>query len=328
MSATRPLVTAVIPAYNAEKTIEVSLRSALRQTYRSLDIVVVDDGSTDRTAAIAAGVDRRVRVFRKENGGPASARNVGLEAAEGDFVAFLDADDAWDDDKTERQLALFAQNEDLAWVYGGARYVRDWGTIAYELPAPGRHLPEGDILRTIFVTPIVPTLTVIVRRTVARDIGGFDERDALRELGEDWEFWLRLAAKYPVGRIDAPVATYRLSEDSLSHAIGYEKRLGASLLVVEEAIHREGDRLRGLENVARAACFRRAAEQALGHAEGSPARKSLWEAFTRSPELPRDALLWLAAWLPAPILRGLLRSRRRLAGRRRSTRVGDTETSW
>lgn len=326
MSATRPLVTAVIPAYNAEKTIEESLRSALRQTHDHLDIVVVDDGSTDRTAAVAAGIDRRVKVLRKENGGPASARNVGIEAAEGDFIAFLDADDAWDEDKTERQLALFARNEDLAWVYGGARYVRDRGTIAYELPAPGRHLPEGDILRTIFVTPIVPTLTVIVRRTVMRDIGGFDERDALRGL-EDWELWLRLAAKYPVARIDAPVATYRLSDESLSHAGGYEKRLGASLLIVEETIHREADRLRGVETPARAACFRRAAEQALGRANGKLAREALWKALTRSPELPRDVLLWLAAWLPSSILRGLFRARRRNAGRRCSARVGDTETS-
>src|SRR5438270_8624569 len=107
----QPLTSVVIPAYNAERFLERTLRSALRQTYRNLEVIVVNDGSADKTRAIAEAVartDDRVRIITVPNGGVAKARNIGIAEAHGEFVAFLDADDLWHPTKIELQLAAMS----------------------------------------------------------------------------------------------------------------------------------------------------------------------------------------------------------------------------
>ena len=114
------LVSIIVPAYNAERFIARTLRSALRQTYVTFEMIVIDDGSTDSTGAVArafAQSDERVRVISVPNGGVAKARNIGISEAAGELVAFLDADDLWHPTKLERQMAALDEMKDAAAVY-------------------------------------------------------------------------------------------------------------------------------------------------------------------------------------------------------------------
>jgi glycosyltransferase involved in cell wall biosynthesis len=135
----KPKVSVIIPAYNAEKTIEQTLRSAMRQTYPNLEIIVVNDGSTDRTAWIAEQVacgDERVIILDQENSGVAAARNRGIAHSNGEFIAPLDADDIWHPTKTERQLGIFEQAADsVGLVYCYLRHIDAQNKITYS-PAP------------------------------------------------------------------------------------------------------------------------------------------------------------------------------------------------
>ena len=107
------LVSCIVPVFNGERYVAEALDSILAQTYRPLEIIVVDDGSTDGTAQIVAGYGKRVRALRQSNAGPWAARNLGLSVAQGEFVAFLDADDVWHPKKLARQTARFAARPEL-----------------------------------------------------------------------------------------------------------------------------------------------------------------------------------------------------------------------
>jgi glycosyltransferase involved in cell wall biosynthesis len=107
------LISCIVPVYNSERYLGETLDSILAQTYRPLEIIVVDDGSTDGTAAVAAGYGHRVRYVRQANAGEAAARNRGLNVAEGEFVAFDDADDLWHPEKLERQVARLEHRPEI-----------------------------------------------------------------------------------------------------------------------------------------------------------------------------------------------------------------------
>ena len=109
----KPLVSCIVPVFNGERYLAEALDSILAQTYRPVDLIVVDDGSTDGTAQVAAGYGERITYLYQENSGPAAARNKGIDAAQGEFVAFLDADDVWHEEKLARQMVRFDARREL-----------------------------------------------------------------------------------------------------------------------------------------------------------------------------------------------------------------------
>ena len=112
---TKPLVSCIVPVFNGERFLAEALESILRQTHDRLDIIVVDDGSTDDTASVARAFGDRIRYIFQGNAGPAAARNRGIREALGDFIAFLDADDLWNEEKLEKQLRRFEERPELAY---------------------------------------------------------------------------------------------------------------------------------------------------------------------------------------------------------------------
>jgi glycosyltransferase involved in cell wall biosynthesis len=118
---TSPLISCIVPVFNGERYLGETLESILAQTHRPIEIIVVHDGSTDGTARVTAGYDERVRYLKQDNAGPAAARNLGLDAARGDFVAFLDADDLWHAEKLERQMACFETRPELDYCLAHAQ---------------------------------------------------------------------------------------------------------------------------------------------------------------------------------------------------------------
>ncbi|MDC9837862.1 glycosyltransferase family 2 protein [Rhizobium binxianense] len=219
-NSSEPLVSVVIPAFNAFPYIGRSLQSAARQTYQSLEIIVVNDGSTDDTAKIVeqmAVADSRIRLLTTSNRGVAAARNTGIQASSGRFVAFLDADDLWDQTKIEKQVnALNRLSPQWAAVYA-LHYVID---LDDEIICPGRaNVARGYIYaRHLTFKYVGNGSTLLVRREVALEIGGFDSSYAAAGIGgcEDFDFELRLAAHYYIEVIPERLVGYRQYPGNMS----------------------------------------------------------------------------------------------------------------
>lgn len=206
-----PLVSAIIPAYNSEKFIHRAIESALSQTHRLLEIIVVDDGSNDGTAQAAGRFP--VMVIRQENGGPASARNAGARGARGEWLAFLDHDDSWHPQKTEEQL----------------KYIRPGISAVFSGKYPGK---ENVTFAEMFDRNYGgnPSST-IVRADVLRTLGYFDEDPALKGL-DDYNLWLRfLLAGY---KFASTPLLYNFTPERNHYGANLDKMLAAELVNIDK----------------------------------------------------------------------------------------------
>jgi glycosyltransferase involved in cell wall biosynthesis len=185
----RPEVSVVVPTRSRWRLLARTLRGALAQDGVELEVVVVDDASTDETPTrLAALRDPRIRIVRNETPrGPAGARNAGIEAARGGWIAFLDDDDLWAPSKLTSQLGAAASRQ-ASFVYGGAVVLDERRAVVHELDLPGVESLPVELLRR----NVMPagSSNVVARADVVRRLGGFDER--LSHLA-DWDFWIRLA---------------------------------------------------------------------------------------------------------------------------------------
>ena len=234
-------ISAVIPAYNAAPFLAGTLESVLAQTHAVDEIIVVDDGSTDDTAAIARRY-RQVRYLRQDNQGPAAARNRGIQAARGDWIAFLDADDCWTPDKTATQLAALQRHPDLALIAADMAEIAPDGTTRiasmlahhalreYFVRLDGAPVPAA--LSRLVRKNFIPTGTVLARREVLERLGGFDP--TIR-FGEDLELWARIAARHPIACLPQ-VQMLRCRHDR--NATGQTQAMLEDLVRVMESIRR------------------------------------------------------------------------------------------
>lgn len=203
-------VTVIVPAYQAAPFIEVALRSLQQQTAVPEQVVVVDDGSTDDTAAIAERLG--ATVVRQQQRGPGAARNRGLQEAKSDFVAFLDADDWYAPDKLDRSVNQLRQLG-AACIASDAWLVR--GDRVEGRKNDGRTVPA--VLTQEFLlrgNPIICS-SVVARRTAVEEVGCFDESPDLVAT-EDYDLWLRLAQREPIAYLAQPMTFYRAHPGSLS----------------------------------------------------------------------------------------------------------------
>ena len=197
------LVSAIVPTHNRAELILCALDSVWSQTYRPIELIVVDDGSTDRTEALVEAWARehhesegfRCRYVRQENGGANSARNRGIRESRGDFVAFLDSDDRCLRWKLEMQMPVFRRDQEIGGVYCGLRQVNlDTGG---SMPGAPRGYPSGWLLRALLMRDVTgPTSCYVVRKDCFERVGAFDESLPARQ---DWDMWIRLSAEYKIG---------------------------------------------------------------------------------------------------------------------------------
>ena len=203
--STMSCVSVIVPAYNAAAHIRHSLRSACEQSYEELEIIVVDDGSTDNTGEIIRNEFPEVHYIRQANGGVSVARNTGIQAAKGDFLAFLDADDIWHPQKAEAQVRLFERYPAAVLSRTVVLHGRRPQDFLVPLFHHSHDLPRHHIDRDFsisFRTPFFATSTVMVRRAAALEAGGFSP--SLR-VAEDVDFFLRVLSRAPqVAVIDVP----------------------------------------------------------------------------------------------------------------------------
>lgn len=212
-----PLVSVVIAAYNAENTITQTINSVLDQTFKDLEIIVIDDGSKDKTSDRVLEIkDSRVKLFPYENGGVAKARNRGISHASGEYIAFLDHDDLWTPDKIETQLRALQKSPDAGVAYS-------WTINMYSEEKPIRFTKlspvnfEGDVYPQLLLYNFVASGSNILARAAAvKSVGGFDPTPVSNE---DWDFYLRLAAKWSFVLVPKYQIIYRHTANSMSSQV-------------------------------------------------------------------------------------------------------------
>jgi len=213
MPKTEPLVSIIMPAYNASAFIHSSINSVLEQSYLNWELIVVDDGSIDDTSLLVEEIeDHRIRLIRKVNEGVAAARNTGLKIARGEYIGFLDSDDLWLPEKLSEQVAFMESNPEYVFTYTNYSSFIDSNE-----EIPNKQLEPfiiEDTKNRLLVFNFIATLTVIARSSSVRSVGGFDES----LFGpEDWDLWLKLSAVGDFGFIDSSLGKYR------EHDLGISK---------------------------------------------------------------------------------------------------------
>lgn len=199
---TAPVVSVVMPCRNGEAYLAAAVDSVLAQTLASVELIVVDDGSTDATPAILAGYGARIRVLRQEGRGVSAARNAGVAAARGEFLAFLDADDWWDSRFLETLLAGLADPR-TALAYCGWQHV---GQVEGQPFVPPDYEGPDKLHHLLRFASLWPIHAVLIRRSLMPPGPPFNPAYAACE---DYDLWLRIAAFHPVARVPQVLAYYR-----------------------------------------------------------------------------------------------------------------------
>lgn len=206
-----PLVSVIIPVYNGARTIRKTVESVLSQTYNNLEIIVVDDGSTDNTCGLISTVkDKRIHYYYQSNQDRSVARNTGIQHVRGKYIAFIDADDLWLSEKVEEQVKLLEEEQELGLVYCDLYYFDDATGENLYLYSDRVRLHRGLIWRNLVVEDnFIQSPTPIIRHEVFKKVGMFDP-----ELPpvEDWDMWLRISSVFPVDYVNKPLAKYRVHD--------------------------------------------------------------------------------------------------------------------
>jgi glycosyltransferase involved in cell wall biosynthesis len=211
-------VSVILPVYNRQDSVARAIRSVLEQTGCSVDLIVVDDGSTDLTRTVLKEFGSRITVIEQPHAGAYAARNLALRHAKGELVAFLDSDDAWRPDRLAAQLPLMLRPE-VGLVFGDVVHVLPGQTTdrrprtSFQIAPPHR----GRAAARFAWSNFVPTSTVLVRRRCLEEAGGFSEAEVR---SSDYLMWFRIALHHELDYVDGVVAEYTLSADGISRDLG------------------------------------------------------------------------------------------------------------
>jgi len=230
-----PNVSVIIPTYKRANLVSQAIESVLAQTYTDYEIIVINDGSPDNTKEVLDEFEDKITTIHQENQGVASARNAGIRAAQGRYIAFLDDDDLWLPNKLEKQIPYLESDPNIALVYSDMFCFDEQGvfpdTWAKTNPTPPVVQPW-----ILFVRDFIPTPSVVVRRECLNEVGWFDGTVIPCE---DYDMWLRIIEKWSVIGLKEPLVNYRRSPDSLQK--NQERLLISWLRVKEKAFHRNLD---------------------------------------------------------------------------------------
>lgn len=219
---TSPLVSVIVPAYNAARWIRETIDSVRGQTLRAIEVIVVDDGSCDETAEIVsevAALDSRIRLVQQKNAGVGAARNTGIQLASADLIAPIDADDLWEPDKLEKQVKRLSEcDRKTGMIYCWSHHIDAYGNDL------GFHIPiavEGDVLQAIILRNFIENGSVpLFRKEVLQEVGPYLTRDEQggAEGCEDWDMYIRVAEAWHIGLVRETLAGYRQCETCMSNS--------------------------------------------------------------------------------------------------------------
>lgn len=208
-----PLVSAIIATYNMGQYLPGAIKSVLNQKIQDLELIIVDDGSTDNTGEVVKPFlsDPRVRYIYQPNSGQTKAKNAGLKASRGAYIGYCDADDEWHPDKLSLQIPLLEQDPNTAVVYGRICPMDQAGAYLYTETASEY---SGYITQQLFLENFIPFGSALIRRSAIEEVGGFDEN---RRMGIDWDLWLRLSIKHRFECLRTVIYFYRVWEGQMSN---------------------------------------------------------------------------------------------------------------
>jgi len=303
-----PLVSVIIPTRNRAHLLRRTLESVLKQSTENLEVIVVDDGSTDHTVAVAAAVDPRVKVLRNpEPTGVSVARNRGIAAARGEWIAFCDDDDLWAPNKLVEQLTA-ANRDGAQWAYAGDVNVDDHLHVLSGGPPPD---PAAVMALLPRFNPLASGgSNVVVRSNVLAEVGGFD---ATLRRTEDWDLWIRIARKGQPAYVRKPLVAYRFHRGNviwdLGEMVDEARRLGAryGIPVDVPSMHRRaawaalrgGRRLIAVRHYARAVAggdLRSVGRAAIALVHPAVGSERMFELIGRDSSWVAEAEHWLAAF--------------------------------
>ena len=227
-----PVISVVIPAYNAETTILETIRSVQSQTFSDFEILLINDGSTDKTLELLSTIDEpRLKVFSFENGGLPVARNRGIDRAVGEYIAFIDADDLWTPDKLEFQVAVLQRQPESGVAYSWTKFINEEGDFLY---AQKPIFFEGNVYPQLLIVNFVANgSNILVRRQAIEAAGRFDTQ---LKSAEDWDYNIRLAADCPFALVPHYQILYRKSSGAMSSKVDVMEK--ANLFVIESAFQK------------------------------------------------------------------------------------------
>jgi len=262
-----PPISVVIPAYNAGHTILETIASVQKQTFSDFELIVINDGSTDRTLELLSTVrDPRIKVFSDPNGGLPVARNRGISHATGEFITFLDADDLWTPDKLELQLAALQQHSEAGVAYSWTYFMDDQGK-SFHVDEP--IFFEGNVYAQLLLRNFLASgSNPLIRRQAIESAGEFDPT---LKSAEDWDYWLRLAPCWGFVVVPKPQIFYRQSSGAMSSKVEVMEKY--NLIVLERAFQSAPAELQSLKNQSLAAVYQYMAQLCLTRVSGSDRAK-------------------------------------------------------
>lgn len=283
-----PRVSVLIPSFNHCRYIEVCIDSVLAQTFSDIEIVVVDDGSTDGSIDILRGYGDQIILIEQANRGTQAARNTAITASSGELLALLDSDDVWLPNKLERQIAELDRHPTAGLVYSFAYRVDEQGERISGGPCIGEALrTDRPILSQMILDDPVPALTAVFRRSCLDALGGFDES----LFGSaDWDLWLRIAADWDVISVPEPLALYREHDLNTTKVLFNNKKMYLErCALVARTIERYPDKLSEADHhLAWSRTYLLGAEIEIHSGNVDKAGELLASAITHDPEIVHD----------------------------------------
>lgn len=199
----KPLVSVIIPFYENLDWLKEAVDSVLNQSYDNYEIIIINDGSNENLKSFLQIYEKKISYFYKKNGGPATARNLGIEKAVGKYIAFLDSDDIWDSNKLEKQIELMENNNSI-WSHTSYRLFGCGEDKIIDIEGYGNMIFDKILVSSPLATPCI-----IVRGEILRNNQDLRFNPAMR-YGQDYYLWLKLASKFPIHYLDEPLCSVRI----------------------------------------------------------------------------------------------------------------------
>lgn len=285
-----PLISVIIPTYNAEKTIEETVRSVFNQTLSDFELIIINDGSVDRTLEVVSAIDDpRLKVFSYPNGGVAVSRNRGLAKATGEYISFLDADDLWTPDKLAAQYQALQENPQAAVAYSWTDYVDESGQF---LGVCARATNSGNLYQLLLLADVIGSgSNPLIKAEAIAKVGEFDPAVVPTE---DWDMWIRLAEQFEYVAVPAVQILYRQLQNSGS--TNMRKMEVSSLRVLDKVFSKAPESVQSIKSVILGNRYKCFAWKAL---EGIPERhraltggRFLWNSIRQDRSLLKQKVTW------------------------------------
>lgn len=225
MNHIKNLVSVIIPTYNRGILVAETIKSVINQSYNDIEIIVVDDGSTDNTEEVIKNIVASNLFYIKtsNSGRPAVPRNTGFKHSRGEYIAFLDSDDIWLPDKIKRQVKILENDSRVGLVFCQCKFFGEGYRENKLYPSKAF---SGNVFENLILGNFVPTVSVLCRREVLEQIGVFDENPNLRAF-EDYELWIRIAYKFQFHYINEPLCLFRMHSQNILGIDNLKSHLGA-----------------------------------------------------------------------------------------------------